>query len=73
MTNLVTYRPYALFNEMERAFDRLTHDRAFNGGPSTDIREDEDQYMLEAELAGLTDEDIEVKLRIRPSLDAAMR
>ena len=63
MRNLVTYRPYSLFNEMERAFGRLTHDHtAFSAGPAMDIREDEDQYVLEAELAGLTEKDIEVKV-----------
>ena len=63
MRNLVTYRPYSLFNDMERAFGRLTHDnRAFSAGPAMDIREDEDQYVLEAELAGLTEKDIEVKV-----------
>ena len=63
MRNLVTYRPHALFNEMERAFGRLTHDRtAFSNGPAMDIREDDEQYVLEAELAGLTEKDIEVKV-----------
>ena len=62
MRNLVTYRPYALFNEMERAFGRLTHDRTPFTGPSMDIREEEEQYVLEAELAGLTEKDVEVKV-----------
>ena len=63
MRNLVTYRPYALFNEMEKAFGLLSNDStAFGTGPSMDIREDEDQYVLEAELAGLTEKDIEVKV-----------
>ena len=63
MRSLATYRPYALFNEMERAFGRLTRDTVgFNTSPAMDIREDEDQYVLEAELAGLTEKDIEVKV-----------
>ena len=64
MKSLVTYRPHSLLNEMEHAFDRLFDDRALYGGSSNpvDIREEEDRYVLEAELAGLTEKDVEVKV-----------
>ena len=66
MRTLVKYRPYglSLFNDMDRVF-RGFFDNDIRLTDSTlrvDIREEEDAYLLEAELPGLTEKDIEVKV-----------
>ncbi len=66
MRSLVTYRPngLSLFDEMDRVFDSLFNDLpSFNNRiPSVDVREEEGRYILEAELPGMTEKDIEVKV-----------
>jgi HSP20 family protein len=65
MTNLVTYRPASILADMERAFDSLFDDGfhgAYSGGTPVDIREEDGRYVLEADLPGLTEKDIEVKV-----------
>jgi HSP20 family protein len=65
MTNLVTYRPTSILADMERAFDSLFDDGfrgAYSGGTPVDIREEDGRYVLEADLPGLTEKDIEVKV-----------
>lgn len=62
--NLVRYEPKAL--------DLFNMDRVFNGffdedlwttaSPAVDVREEEKRYLMEVDLPGLTEKDIEVKL-----------
>ncbi len=65
MTSLVTYRPTSILADMERALDSLYDDGFFvteGGGTRVDVREEEGRYVLEADLPGLTEKDIEVKV-----------
>jgi len=59
MNTLVRYNPRAL--DVRGNFDRL-FDFGRTSSPRVDIREDEDKYLLEAELPGATEKDIEVKV-----------
>jgi HSP20 family protein len=51
-----------MWNEMERAFGRFFEDRSTYSGVAVDIRETEDGYVVEADLPGLTEKDIDVKV-----------
>ena len=66
MKNLITYEPSYLnvFDNFDRTFDSLFNTSPFGRArvPAVDIREEEDRYVLEAELTGLTEKDIDVKL-----------
>ena len=63
--NLIKYRPRTmdLFNWdsiLERFFDD-----GFNSGvrvPAVDVQENDKEYLMEVELPGLTEKDIEVKI-----------
>ena len=65
MTSLVTYRPTSILADMERALDNLFDD-GFYGTPTgnarVDIREEEGRYVLEAELPGMSEKELEVKV-----------
>ena len=61
---ITTYRPRNVFDGWERAFDNF-FDRSQTAprrsrSPRVDVREVEDRYLLEAELPGLTEADLEV-------------
>jgi len=64
MRNLVTYTPHRLsvFNDMDRLFHSFFDDTVSHRVPSVDVREEEGRYLLEAELPGLTEKDIDVKV-----------
>lgn len=64
MKSLVTYRPYYtdLFDGVDRLFGSLVGDGLWSKTPVVDIREEEDRYVLEAELTGLTEDDFEVQV-----------
>lgn len=64
MRNLVTYTPHrmSVFNDMDRLFHSFFDDTVSHRAPSVDVREEEDRYLLEAELPGLTEKDIDVKV-----------
>jgi HSP20 family molecular chaperone IbpA len=66
MRSLVKYNPSSLdiFRDFDRVFDSFFSDSAFGkrNTPRVDIREHEDGYVLEAELPGLTEKDVEVKV-----------
>ena len=66
MRTLVRYNPRSLnlFDDMDRMFRGFFDDEGGlkSGRPRVDIREDENGYVLEAELAGLSEKDIEVKV-----------
>ncbi len=64
MRNLVPYAPHrlSLFNDMDRLFHSSFDDTVSHRAPSVDVREEEGRYLLEAELPGLTEKDIDVKV-----------
>ena len=64
MRNLVTYTPHrlSLFDDMDRLFHNFFDDAPLSRIPTVDVREEEGRYLLEAELPGLTEKDIEVKV-----------
>ena len=66
MRNLVTYTPTRLsfFDDIDRMFRSVfdSYPVVRRREPSVDIREEEGKYTLEAELPGLSEKDIEVKV-----------
>ena len=66
MNTLARHNPVSLnsFESVDRLFNslfgRYENGRAFS--PRVDIREEKDSYLLEAELPGLTGEDVDVKV-----------
>ena len=66
MRSLVKYSPLSVdvLGNFDRIFDSFFNDSTFKrtGSPSVDIRETENSYTLEAELPGLNEKDIEVKV-----------
>jgi len=63
MNTLMTYNPMSL---IDRAFDSFFDDTFSWARPgdhhAVDIRESADAYVVEAEMPGLTDKDVEVKV-----------
>jgi HSP20 family protein len=64
--NLIRYNPKPLdLLNVERFFDDML-DSSFFGpslaAPAVDVRETEDAYLMEIDLPGLTEKDVEVKL-----------
>lgn len=64
MNSLMTYEPKytSLFDDMDRIFNSVFDDGFALRAPAVDIREDEKQYLLEAELTGLNEKDVDVKV-----------
>ena len=65
MKTLVRYDPRTsnVFDNFDRMFDSLFSPSATGAAnPAVDIREDEGRYVLEAELPGHTEENVDVKL-----------
>jgi len=67
MKSLVTYKPFTLgevWGDFDRMMDRIFSDTPIWEAriPAVDAREEKDRYVLEAELPGLTEKDIEVKV-----------
>ena len=65
MKHVVPYRPsrVSVFDDFDRLFDGFFNDRrASYRTPSVDIVEDDDRYVLEAELTGLSEKDVDVKV-----------
>lgn len=68
MRNMVLHNPgtrVRVWNDFDRLFDGVFDGNTRVSGrhlPSVDIRETEDNYLLEAELPGLTNKDIDVKV-----------
>ncbi|MBA7614072.1 Small heat shock protein IbpB [subsurface metagenome] len=66
MRSLVTYRPngVSLFDDLDRFFgsffDAVPSRNCSR--PSVDIKEEDNRYLLEVELPGMTEKDIEVKI-----------
>ena len=61
---LVKYNPETLsLFDWNNVIDRFFDDPVFNTGiPAIDVREEDHAYMMEAELPGLTEKDIELKV-----------
>jgi len=62
--NLMRYEPKALdlFN-LDRVFDGFFGDELWNPAcPAVDVKEEEGRYLMEVDLPGLTEKDIEVKM-----------
>lgn len=62
--SIIQYRPRTLdlFN-WDRVFDRYFGDFDHSAGwPAVDVREDDDNYLVEVELPGLSEKDVEVKV-----------
>lgn len=66
MRSMIKYEPgyLNLFDDLDLTFDALFNTNPFGRTrvPAVDVREEEDRYVLEAELTGLTEKDIDVKL-----------
>lgn len=67
MNGLISYNPnsgLSLLNDFDRVFTNLFDDLPgwSNRQPLVDVREEKDRYVLEAELPGLTEKDVEVKI-----------
>jgi HSP20 family protein len=66
--DIVKYRPNGMLGLFNDTWDRLLDPffdavpSRMNGTPAIDVKETDDAYSLEAELPGITDKDIEVKL-----------
>jgi len=66
MKGLVTRRPnsISLFDDFDQFFENFFRDAPMRGTgtqyPTIDIREENDRYVLEADMPGLTDKDVNV-------------
>lgn len=66
MKSLVKYEPSYLgvFDDIDRMFDSFFDlQPVWTRTPAVDIREEGDHYLLEAELTGLSEKDIDVKVQ----------
>ena len=62
--SIIKYRPRTLdlFN-WDRVFDRYFGDFDHSAGwPAVDVSEDDDNYLVEVELPGMSEKDVEVKV-----------
>ena len=66
MRSLVKYSPLSVdvLGDFDRIFDSFFNDSVSkrSSSPRVDIREEESSYILEAELPGMSEKDIEVKV-----------
>ena len=66
MRNLIRYNPrgLSLYDDIDRVFRTFLNDEPGVSlrSPSVDIRETETDFVLEAELPGLSEKDVEVKV-----------
>ncbi len=64
--NLIRYSPNALdlLDNVSSWFDDLFTEPVFGraGAPAVDVKETDSEYLMEVELPGLTEKDVEVKL-----------
>jgi HSP20 family protein len=63
--NLIRYNPTtSLLDSVSHWFDDFVTEPFFGGSsvPAVDVRETENEYLMEVELPGLTEKDVEVKL-----------
>ncbi len=59
-----TPRHLNLWDDMDRIFNTFFEDLPAQGvaGPKVDVKEEENRYVLEAELPGITEKDVDVKV-----------
>ena len=67
MNSLMTYKPVGAFDligDFDRVMDSFFADAPVwkSRTPAVDVREEEGRYVLEAELPGLSEKDVEVKV-----------
>ncbi len=66
MRSIVTYRPHLnnLLDSFDSLFDTFVSDstRSATSRPAVDIREKDETYVLEADLPGLTEKDVDVNI-----------
>ncbi len=66
MNYLTTYKPRGLkvLGDFDRVLDSFFDDVPFwrNNAPSVDIREEEDKYIMEAEIPGFSKKDLDIKV-----------
>ena len=63
MEYLLTRKPGNIFNEMEDMMNSVLGTSACTKGyPAVDIREEKESYILEAEVPGINEDNIEIKL-----------
>ena len=67
MTNLIVRnRPLNVLNDLDRMVDAFFGnpglDRGLNRLPSIDVSEDDKQYTLKADIPGLSEKDVEIKV-----------
>ena len=61
--NLMThYRPWGLFDELQRGLETLHGTETKAWTPAVDISEDEHRYLIRADLPGVDPKDIDVNL-----------
>lgn len=60
MNSLVTYKPVGAFDLLDSLFSDTPVWKSRT--PAVDVREEEDRYVLEAELPGLNEKDVDVKV-----------
>ena len=64
--NLQRFEPFSLINVLNRDFDRLAGRRFANGSadwmPAVDIIEEQDRFVVRADLPGVAAEDIDVQM-----------
>jgi HSP20 family protein len=62
--NLIRYQPLDLMDNVSQWFDDMLVDfpTGRSGMPAVDVRETEAEYLMEVDLPGLSEKDIDVKL-----------
>jgi HSP20 family protein len=62
--NLIRYNPTALLDNVSTWFDDFLSEPVLGSSnlPAVDVRETDSEYLMEVELPGLTEKDVEVKL-----------
>ena len=67
MRSLISYKPnngLSLFSDFDKVLDSFFYDTPVwnSRTPAVDIKEEKDKYLLEAELPGLSEKDVDVKV-----------
>ena len=62
MNLMTTYRPWGLFDELQRGLETLHGTETKAWTPAVDISEDENRYLIRADLPGVDPKDIDVNL-----------
>lgn len=64
--NMVRRNPWSLFDELSRMFPTLADDESHvvgsNWAPAVDIKEEDDRYVIHADIPGVPPEDIDISM-----------